>query len=153
MRCILGRGGRAANPGPARPRRGREAAAPPQHRERRAGAAPAPSTSLHPPGPAPPRPSAPPDRSGAGPARCTRRLLTNRGAGPLPAAARSPHLPGPQFVRGGRGLWRSSAPTPLPGQGHLEQVAQERVQVGNVSREGGSSSSALPASMEISSSC
>jgi len=30
----------------------------------------------------------------------------------------------------GRDLWGSSSPTPLPKQGHLEQVVQELVQVG-----------------------
>jgi len=30
----------------------------------------------------------------------------------------------------GRDLWGSSSPTPLLKQGHLEQVAQDRVQVG-----------------------
>jgi len=30
----------------------------------------------------------------------------------------------------GRDLWGSSSPTPLPKQGHLEQAAQDLVQVG-----------------------
>lgn len=40
-------------------------------------------------------------------------------------------------LRAGRGLWRSSIPTPLPRHGHLEQVAQEHPPgwwVWNVSR-------------------
>ena len=34
------------------------------------------------------------------------------------------------MVRVGRDLWGSPSPTPLPNQGHLEQAAQDRVQVG-----------------------
>lgn len=34
-----------------------------------------------------------------------------------------------RIVRIGRGLWRSS-PAPLPGQSHLQQVAQEHIPVG-----------------------
>jgi len=30
----------------------------------------------------------------------------------------------------GRDLWESSSPLPLPRQGHLEQVAQDRIQAG-----------------------
>jgi len=30
----------------------------------------------------------------------------------------------------GRDLWESSSPTPLPNQGHLQQAAQDLVQVG-----------------------
>ncbi|XP_031986539.1 outer dense fiber protein 1 [Corvus moneduloides] len=33
-----------------------------------------------------------------------------------------------RIVRVGRDLWRSSSPAPLPRQGHLEEVAQERIQ-------------------------
>jgi len=34
------------------------------------------------------------------------------------------------MFRVGRDLWGSSSPTPLPKQGHLEQVAQDLIQMG-----------------------
>ena len=33
------------------------------------------------------------------------------------------------MVEGGRDIWRSSCPTPLLKQGHLDPVAQDRVQI------------------------
>jgi len=47
-----------------------------------------------------------------------------------------------RMVEVGRDLCGSSSPTPLPKQGHLQQAAQDRIQVVvNISREGDSTTS------------
>ena len=45
------------------------------------------------------------------------------------------------MVEVGRDLWRSSGPTSLLKQGHLELVVQDQVQMINISRKGDSTTS------------